>query len=218
MVETEDLPSINLVVESRAVKIDREILKNEVVEELIHDVLEARRFTITTFLQHEVFRKTLYQRNNISKTLEAGRDLSRTGSKHDGIEARRENPKLDENPNFGIMEVFDEAEGSGNIYRKGQSVPFMIMWRYCPELVQFHGFRSVEVLLDTPPRSSKNCPEAKGRTVRVQIRPSRPVSVYMVKPRFCPRRDQFSPVQSSHPLGFGQVSSDQPAAYRQRTL
>ena len=38
---------------------------------------------------------------------------------HDGIEARRKNPKLDENPNFGIMQVFDEAEGSGNIYRQG---------------------------------------------------------------------------------------------------
>ncbi|KAF3495187.1 hypothetical protein DY000_02052543 [Brassica cretica] len=65
-----------------------------------------------TFLQHEVFRETSYQRNIISKTLEAGRELSRTGSKHNGIEARRENPKLDENPNFGIMEVFYEAEGT----------------------------------------------------------------------------------------------------------
>ncbi|KAF2545966.1 hypothetical protein F2Q70_00020460 [Brassica cretica] len=35
MVETEDWPNINLVVESREVKIDREISKNEVVEELI---------------------------------------------------------------------------------------------------------------------------------------------------------------------------------------
>ncbi|KAG5398152.1 hypothetical protein IGI04_019966, partial [Brassica rapa subsp. trilocularis] len=34
--------------------------------------------------------------------LEAGRELSRTGSKHDGIEARQENPKFGENPNFGI--------------------------------------------------------------------------------------------------------------------
>ncbi|KAF2618146.1 hypothetical protein F2Q68_00038695 [Brassica cretica] len=94
----------------------------------------------------------------------------------------------------------------------------MIKFRYCPELVQFHGFRSVEVLLDTPPRCSKSCPEAKGRSVRVQISLSRPVSVYMVKLRFCQSRDQFSPVQSSRPLGFGKVSSDQPAAYRQRTL
>ncbi|KAF3584504.1 hypothetical protein F2Q69_00027425 [Brassica cretica] len=96
MVETEDWPNINLVVESREVKIDREISKNEVVEELIHDGLEARRFRRRTFLQHEVFRETLYQRNIISNTLEAGRKLSRTGIKHDGIEARRENPKLDE--------------------------------------------------------------------------------------------------------------------------
>ncbi|KAF3494320.1 hypothetical protein DY000_02052248 [Brassica cretica] len=59
----------------------------------------------------------------------------------------------------------------------------MIKFRYCPELVQFHGFRSVEVLLDTPPRCSKSCPEAKGGSVRVQISLSRPVSVYMVKLR-----------------------------------
>ena len=42
-------------------------------------------------------------------------------TKHDGIEARRKNLKLDENPNFGIMEVSDQAEESGDIYRQGQS-------------------------------------------------------------------------------------------------
>ncbi|KAF2614317.1 hypothetical protein F2Q70_00011378 [Brassica cretica] len=42
------------------------------------------------------------------------------GTKHDGIEALRENPKLDENPNFGIMEVSDQAEESGNIYHQGE--------------------------------------------------------------------------------------------------
>ncbi|KAF2584864.1 hypothetical protein F2Q70_00035621 [Brassica cretica] len=94
----------------------------------------------------------------------------------------------------------------------------MIKWRCCPELVQVHGFRSVEVLLDTPPGSPKSCQGAKGGSVRVQISPSRPVSVFMIKPRVCPSRDQFSPVQSSRPLGFVQVLSDQPAAYRQRTL
>ncbi|KAF3527251.1 hypothetical protein DY000_02039473 [Brassica cretica] len=94
----------------------------------------------------------------------------------------------------------------------------MIKWRCYPELVQVHGFRSVEVLLDTPPGSPKSCQGAKGGSVRVQISPSRPVSVFMIKPRVCPSRDQFSPVQSSRPLGFVQVLSDQPAAYRQRTL
>ncbi|KAF2571476.1 hypothetical protein F2Q70_00002540 [Brassica cretica] len=59
----------------------------------------------------------------------------------------------------------------------------MIKWRCCPELVQFHGFRSVEVLLDTPPGSPENCPEARGDSVRVQISLSRPVSFFMVKPR-----------------------------------
>ena len=49
------------------------------------------------------------------------------GSKHDGVEARRENPKLDENPNFGIMQVFDEAEGLGNIYRQGQNSDWSLL-------------------------------------------------------------------------------------------
>ncbi|KAF3595955.1 hypothetical protein DY000_02020761 [Brassica cretica] len=42
----------------------------------------------------------------------------------------------------------------------------------------------------------------------------RPVSFFMVKPRFCPSRDQSSPLQSSRQSGFGQVLSDQPAASR----
>ncbi|KAF3567280.1 hypothetical protein DY000_02018920 [Brassica cretica] len=90
----------------------------------------------------------------------------------------------------------------------------MIKWRYCPELVQFYGFRSVEVLLDTPPGSPKNCPEAKGGSIRVQISLSRPVSFFMVKPRLSPRQDQSNPLHSSRPLGFGQVLSNQPAASR----
>ncbi|KAF3589525.1 hypothetical protein F2Q69_00031922 [Brassica cretica] len=88
----------------------------------------------------------------------------------------------------------------------------MIKLRCHPEVVQIHGFRSVEVLLDTPPGSPKNCPEARGGSVRVHISLSRPISFFMVKPRLCPSRDQFSPVHSSRPLGFGQVLSDQPAA------
>ncbi|CAG7888709.1 unnamed protein product, partial [Brassica rapa] len=68
----------------------------------------------------------------------------------------------------------------------------------CPELVQFHGFRSVEVLLDTPPGSPKNCPGAKGGSVQISL--SRPVSFFIVKPRFCPSRVQSTPVMSS--IGF----------------
>ncbi|KAF3527312.1 hypothetical protein DY000_02039489 [Brassica cretica] len=88
----------------------------------------------------------------------------------------------------------------------------------CGARVQFYGFRSVEVLLDTLPGSPKNCPEARGGSVRVQISLSRPVSFFMVKPRLCRRQYQSSPLQSCLQLGFGQVFSDQPAAYRQRTL
>ncbi|KAF2578100.1 hypothetical protein F2Q68_00005239 [Brassica cretica] len=42
MVETEDWSNINLVVESREIKIDRKISKNEVVEELIHGQYTCR--------------------------------------------------------------------------------------------------------------------------------------------------------------------------------
>ena len=48
------------------------------------------------------------------------------GIKQDGKQAWRDRsitkkPEIGRNPNFGIMEVFDEAEGSGIIYRQGQS-------------------------------------------------------------------------------------------------
>ncbi|KAF2540132.1 hypothetical protein F2Q68_00031257 [Brassica cretica] len=95
-----------------------------------------------------------------------------------------------------------------------QSVPLMIKRKCCPELVQVYGFRLVKVLLDTPPGSPKNCPLAKGGSVRDQISLYMPVSFYMIKPRVCPSQDQSSPVQSSRPLGFGLVLSDQPAASR----
>ncbi|KAF3538063.1 hypothetical protein F2Q69_00023015 [Brassica cretica] len=100
-----------------------------------------------------------------------------------------------------------------DLSKPSHSVPLMIKWRCCPELVQFYGFRSVEVLLDTPPGSPKNCPEDRGDSVRAQISLSRPISFFMVKPRFCPSRDQSSPVKTFI-LGFGHVLSDQPAASR----
>ncbi|WZZ01312.1 hypothetical protein YC2023_073640 [Brassica napus] len=52
----------------------------------------------------------------------------------------------------------------------------------------------LEVLLDAPPESPKNCPEAKGGSVRVQISLAKPVSFYMVKPRLCPSQDQSNQV------------------------
>ncbi|WZZ15091.1 hypothetical protein YC2023_108180 [Brassica napus] len=105
-----------------------------------------------------------------------------------------------------------DAEALSNSIRPSQSYSPTIKWRCCPRLFQFHGFRSVEVLLDAPPESPKNCRGAKEGSV--QSSPSRPVSVFMIKPRVCPSRGQFSPVQSRHPFGFGQVLSDQPVASR----
>ncbi|KAL0684335.1 hypothetical protein Bca4012_051183 [Brassica carinata] len=89
-----------------------------------------------------------------------------------------------------------EAEALSRSLRPRQSYSVMVKWRCFPELVQIHGFRSVEVLLDTPPGSPENCPDARGGSVQVQISLSRPVSLFMVKPRFFPSRDQFSPVHS----------------------
>ncbi|WZZ80005.1 hypothetical protein YC2023_100577 [Brassica napus] len=76
-----------------------------------------------------------------------------------------------------------------------QSVPLMIKRKCCPELVKVYGFRSVEVLLDTPPGSPKNCPEAKRGSFRVQISLWMPVSFFMVKPRSV--EVEISSVQSS---------------------
>ncbi|WZZ44335.1 hypothetical protein YC2023_040594 [Brassica napus] len=89
-----------------------------------------------------------------------------------------------------------EVEALSKSVRPSQSYSPTIKWRCRPELVQIHGFRSVKVLLDTPPGSLKKCPEAKGGSVRVQIIPSRPVSVFIMKPRLCPSRDQSSPAAS----------------------
>ncbi|WZZ88540.1 LOW QUALITY PROTEIN: hypothetical protein YC2023_117119 [Brassica napus] len=86
---------------------------------------------------------------------------------------------------------------------QAKSAPLMMKWRCCQELFQFHGFRSVEVLLDSPP--PKNCPGAKGRSVQISL--SRPIGFFMVKPRFCPSQDQSSPVQSRRSSGVLAKSS-----------
>ncbi|KAF2539518.1 hypothetical protein F2Q68_00020485 [Brassica cretica] len=67
-----------------------------------------------------------------------------------------------------------DAEALPKSIRPIQSYSLMIKWRCCPELVQFHGFRSIEILLDTPPGSPENYPEARGGSIRVQISLSRP--------------------------------------------
>ncbi|KAF3539822.1 hypothetical protein F2Q69_00022339 [Brassica cretica] len=77
-----------------------------------------------------------------------------------------------------------DVEALSNSIHPNQSYSPTIKWRCRPKLVQIHIFRSVEVLLDTPPGSPKNCPEAKRGYVRVQISQSRPVSVFMMKPRY----------------------------------
>ncbi|KAF3549039.1 hypothetical protein DY000_02006708 [Brassica cretica] len=66
--------------------------------------------------------------------------------------------------------------------------------------------------LDTPPRSPKNSPEAREGSTRVEFIPDQ------YQGRLFPSGDQSSPVKSSRPLGFGQVFSDQAAAYQHRTL
>ncbi|KAF3490019.1 hypothetical protein F2Q69_00052387 [Brassica cretica] len=87
-----------------------------------------------------------------------------------------------------------DAEALSKSIRPRKSVSLMIKWRCCLEIVQFYGFRSVEVLLDTPLGSLKNCPGAKGGSIQISL--SRPVSFFMVNPRFCLSPVQSSPVQS----------------------
>ncbi|WZZ72802.1 hypothetical protein YC2023_084172 [Brassica napus] len=62
-----------------------------------------------------------------------------------------------------------DAEALPKSIRPSQSYSLMIKWRCCPELVQFHRFRSVEILLDTPPRSPENCPEARGGSRYLEV-------------------------------------------------
>ncbi|WZY99630.1 hypothetical protein YC2023_071959 [Brassica napus] len=109
-----------------------------------------------------------------------------------------------------------EAEALSNSIRPSLSFPLVIKWRCCPRLDQIHKFRSVEVLLNTPPGSPKNSPEARGGSVRVQISLSRPVSFFMVKPRFCPNQDQSSPVKAS--LGFWPSPLRSTSSFSPRTL
>ena len=109
-----------------------------------------------------------------------------------------------------------DAKALSKWFRPGQSVPLMIKWRCCPELVQFHGFRSVEVLLITPPGSPKNCPEANGGSVRVQISPSRPACVYMVSQDSV--QVEISPVQSKSSLGFWPSPLRSTSCFSPRTL
>ncbi|WZY99666.1 hypothetical protein YC2023_071996 [Brassica napus] len=82
--------------------------------------------------------------------------------------------------------IYDcDAEALSNSIRPSQSYSPTIKWRCCPGLVQFHGFRSVEVLLDTPPKCPKNCPAAKRDSVQISL--SRRVNFFLMKPRLCPR-------------------------------
>ncbi|KAF2551736.1 hypothetical protein F2Q68_00033695 [Brassica cretica] len=82
------------------------------------------------------------------------------GVKSTWLERERERERRPNSVKSAIL--YDcEAEDLSNSIRPSQSYSPTIKWRCCPRLVQFHGFRSVEVLLDTPPGSPKNCPEAK---------------------------------------------------------
>ena len=97
------------------------------------------------------------------------------------------------------MILYDcDAETLSKSIRLSHPYSLMIKRRCSRDLVQFHGFKSVEVLkFDNLSRSPKNCPEAKEGSARVQISPSTPVSFFMIKPRLCPSLDQSTPVQSS---------------------
>ncbi|KAF3579880.1 hypothetical protein DY000_02030767 [Brassica cretica] len=69
------------------------------------------------------------------------------------------------------MTLYDcDVKALSKSIHPSQSYSLRIKWKCCAELVQFHGFRSVEVLLDTPSGSLTNCPEAKGAEVMSKSR------------------------------------------------
>ncbi|WZY70669.1 hypothetical protein YC2023_002909 [Brassica napus] len=113
------------------------------------------------------------------------------------------------------MILYDcDAEALSNSIRPSQSYSPTIKWRCCPRLVQFHGFISVEVLLDAPPESPKNSRGAKEGSVQISL--SRRVSFFMMKPRLCPSQDQSSPVKSS--MGFWPSPLRSTSCFSPRTL
>ncbi|KAF2553378.1 hypothetical protein F2Q70_00036841 [Brassica cretica] len=71
-------------------------------------------------------------------------------------------------------------------------------------------------VLITPPGSPKNCPEANGGSVRVQISPSRPASVYMVSQGSV--QVEISPVMSKSSLGFWPSPLRSTSCFSPRTL
>ncbi|KAF3546952.1 hypothetical protein DY000_02007564 [Brassica cretica] len=78
-----------------------------------------------------------------------------------------------------------------NDFYKYPTPPFSFKRPYHTKATPKRG--SFKVLkFDTLPGSPKNCLEAKEGSVRVQIIPSRPVSFFMIKERFCASRDQSS--------------------------
>ncbi|KAF3528353.1 hypothetical protein DY000_02039476 [Brassica cretica] len=217
MVETEDWLSINLVVESRATEIDREISKNKVVEKVIRSRRLGKYYRqgyngvwiLLKYSEHQngsrkIFRidrgseicsKDRNQTNGPRSTSWLGVSVQNMVSTVQQAECLQ---KLEVSP-FMQPDIWEEWWRSECVLailkdmwstrcrracvRSRQSVPLMIKWKCCQELVQAHGFRSVKVMLDTPPGSPKKCPGAKGGYVRVQICPSRPVRFFMVKPR-----------------------------------
>ncbi|WZY93667.1 hypothetical protein YC2023_065996 [Brassica napus] len=99
-----------------------------------------------------------------------------------------------------------------------QSYSVIVKWRCRPELVQIHGFRSNEVLLDTPPGNPKNCPEARGGSVQVHISLSRPFSFFHGEAEVVSKTRSFqsSPVKAS--LGFWLSPLRSTSCFSPRTL
>ncbi|KAF3584502.1 hypothetical protein F2Q69_00027427 [Brassica cretica] len=228
MVETEDWLNINLVVESRAVKIDREISMNEVVEELIPDiweewwhpacVLDMQPAMWSTRCRCACVRSHVKRHTGCHQP-EADWLLSSTNKQcHPSASTHPDLSKptsREGSVQLKVNQVMISSDGKQvNVAREGERHKVVdleycrfsprrpvVMRKLCPN----DSVQASHILL----QSSR---EAKGGFVQVKISLSRPVSFFMVKPRFCPSRDQSSPVQSSRPLGFGQVLSDQPAA------
>ncbi|KAL0734084.1 hypothetical protein Bca4012_010294 [Brassica carinata] len=109
------------------------------------------------------------------------------------------------------MILYDcDAEALPKSIRPLYSYYFMLKWKCCPRSVQFHGFISVEVMVRYSAQNSEGIVQQLGKVL---------LELSSVQTSIKGGSVQISPVLSIQDVqvGFGQVLSDQPAAYRHRT-
>ncbi|WZY99668.1 hypothetical protein YC2023_071997 [Brassica napus] len=178
-------------------KQERKVEKESKLFRAISRVLESFRDQFSIDFESAPREGSVQMKANQMKIISDGNQVNVAREKEREKESVRSRTEKASSVQSSI--IYDcDAEALSNSIRPSQSYSPTIKWRCCPGLVQFHGFRSVEVLLDTPPKCPKNCPAAKRDSVQISL--SRRVNFFMMKPRLCPSQDQSSPVKAS--IGF----------------